>query len=156
MSDNPYTLSNKQLLDKFANTCARAGISNSGFMIDATGPSRARYAQYLKNVVLSRMDGKKPPFNPGDTVETKSESDEQIRPIDGNHGFFTCYDPAALMARGSSYKISEIYYRPSETESEWWLRFRSLGENHNAFWLYRATHFSLVAVPEPAAKGPLQ
>ena len=68
MSNYAFDLSNSVLLAELEVSAAKAGMSNSGFIIDVAGPMHAEEYRYLHGVVLSRLDGQIPPFRRGDVV----------------------------------------------------------------------------------------
>jgi hypothetical protein len=80
MSQWAYDMSNGELIDAFAQACAKSGVSNSGLCIDPWGPLHATEAYYLKGVLLARMEGLKPPLKRGDVV--RSKSDQNVHSVD--------------------------------------------------------------------------
>lgn len=79
--ENPYSWDNEKLLKEFMNTCSYAGFSGSGIVIDVTAGESVSGAHYLKGVLKARLEGLKPPFNPGDIVKPNKE---KLRPSDKN------------------------------------------------------------------------
>ena len=75
--ENPYSWDDEKLLKEFMNACARAGSASSGIAIDVTTGDCISTAHHLKGVLKARLEGLKPPFNPGDTVQLNKEN---IRP----------------------------------------------------------------------------
>ncbi len=72
--ENPYAWDTEKLLSEFMNACARTGISNSGLVISFSAGFDHSQAHYLRGVVRARIDGVKPPIQPGDQVQPKSEA----------------------------------------------------------------------------------
>jgi len=72
--ENPYAWNTEKLLSEFMNACARTGISNSGLVISFSAETDHSRAHYLRGVVLSRIEGVRPPVQPGDQVQPKSEA----------------------------------------------------------------------------------
>lgn len=108
------------------NACARAGFSGSGAVIDPSARSDLSAAHYLKGVLMARLDGVKPPFNPGDELYPKNII---TRPSDRNH-WQRSRDGRPLSPPGLV--IKELHYvgkdcwdiifvgkDPSTTDSEW-------------------------------------
>jgi hypothetical protein len=72
--ENPYLWTTEKLLDKFMNACARAGVSNSGFVISFSSGSDLGNAHYLRSVLSARLNRVEPPAHPGAKVQPRSES----------------------------------------------------------------------------------
>src|SRR3569832_2801825 len=107
-----YEMSDQELLDEFMNACARAGTSNSGLVIDFSAGSDRAEAHYLRGVVLSRIDGEKPPFARGDKVILNQPPAQSVNKVN--------YSPRFLK-EGEVHEVSRIYYEGKRT---WALSFK--------------------------------
>lgn len=63
-----YDMSNEELLKACWDATVQAGVSNSGLVMGFGGNFHQTEAFYLYGVALSRLNGKRPPFAPGDKV----------------------------------------------------------------------------------------
>lgn len=61
-----YDLDNKRLMNSLLRAAAEAGVSGSGLIMDLSGSDYHTPVIYLKGVVLSRLEGRRPPFAVGD------------------------------------------------------------------------------------------
>ncbi|MBU2036631.1 hypothetical protein KJ866_00245 [Patescibacteria group bacterium] len=135
MKKNPYDWDNGLLLAKFMMVCMKAG--NSGNISDFGPPASDDSAQlsYLKGAVMARLEGKKPPFKPGDDAL----SCEEARPLNS---------PASdLILPGKTMEVIRVYYSGNDL---WHIEI----EGHLGL-LYRAEDFVLVLptdnLPDDAA-----
>lgn len=126
-----YEVSNIELINRFGDACARAGIANSGLCIDFTAGDKIVQVNYLKGVILARLDGQKPPFEPGMKVRIKKEV---VRPVPPKH-----YD-APNSRRGQTYTINRVWY----DDGRWYLTFKELEQWSELKAQYPATQFCLV------------
>ncbi len=120
-----YDLTNEELVEKLKSACARAGCSNSGLVIDVMAGSDLEHARYLAGVVLSRLNGKQPPFKSGMTVRVKPGSQAKTERYN-----------AQEINPDSNYTISKVHYSNND---KWLLHFREV-ENGN----YYADNFEVI------------
>jgi hypothetical protein len=69
MGTSPFDMEALELVNRFMNACAEAGISRSGLCIDVAAGIKLRKAHLLKAAVLARIEGATPPFKTGDKVK---------------------------------------------------------------------------------------
>jgi len=129
MSEWAYDMSNGELIDAFANACARSGASNSGLCIDPMGPWHAADARYFKSVLLARLEGLKPPFKRGDVVKTKSGQ--------GAHSM-DYWGPS--MPHNAHQTIHRIYY---DGNGRWLLDFEGISSKERRDPQFNADDFVL-------------
>jgi len=132
-----YEASNSELVDRFMEACARAGVSNSGLCIDMLAGADVVQMNYLKGAILARLDGQKPPFAPGTKVRVK---DGVALPIRAKH-----YDAPDLKGE-QTYTIDRVWYN-----SIWYLTFLEMADFSELKAQYQAERFCL-AESESVAK----
>ena len=100
-----YEAPNEELIAKFTKACMTAGASSSGLVVDLMAGPNLAYMGYLKGVVLARLDGVAPSFEP----------DQQVRVIapDGIRGSWK----TIRLPKGHEYKVSRVWY----VEKQWFL-----------------------------------
>ncbi len=113
---NPYNWSNDVLLDALVRVAARAGVSNSGLVIDLSASSDVSQLHYLKGVMLARLHGKQLPFNLGDAVKPKSGGLVKGRVSDG-----FCPREASF---NEPEKIVKLWYLGNDRWEVGFLKFR--------------------------------
>lgn len=123
-----YDMTNEQLLEAFVKAAAEAGIAGSGLCIDIMAGCKFAEFGYLKGVVLSRLEGLKPPFTRGDHVVVKPEVTAQ--PRRPNH------DP--VLKSDGALVVFRAYYM----DEKWFLDFYGL-EGETLPLLYPAEDFEL-------------
>jgi len=132
MSQWAYEMSNRELLSAFAEACARSGLSNSGIIMSFTGSMDAERARYLRGVLLSRLDGLKPPFKPGDVVKPSGNG---VSPVSWRHG----HTP---LPQDKHQKILSILYAGN---GDWLLELEGTQEGEYGRPQFNAKAFVLVA-----------
>lgn len=97
----------QRLLSALMNASARAGVSNSGLVVDLSDDNDLYEAHYLKSVVLARFDNVRPSVKPGQKFRTVStlatEYTRTVHPLGGSH-------MGNCLVRGSTYTIREVWY----------------------------------------------
>lgn len=68
-----YDLSNGDILDRFMQACAKAGVSSSGLVIDFMGSTYNDLMRYYRGVLLVRLEKISPPFSVGEAVSLKDK-----------------------------------------------------------------------------------
>lgn len=66
-----YEIEPEELVKKFRDMAAQAGISGSGLVIDFAAGYTFLEASYLEGAVLARIEGVQPPFSPGMLLKPK-------------------------------------------------------------------------------------
>jgi hypothetical protein len=127
-----YELTNEKLIREFMRVCEWAGTANSGLAIDCMAGSYLEDAHYLKGVVLSRLDGKIPPFKRGNVVRAV--------PGIGGRVFPTFPNSEPRIDLGRNYTVSRVHYRD---DGRWFLEFRGL-EGNRGTPHYDAKEFKVV------------
>ncbi len=114
-----YDYTNKELVTAFLDAAARAGVSSSGLVFDLTRDSSVADACYLKGILLSRLDGKKPPFAAGDRAQFvwESRNPSTVYPVNFVRGHYSRPEakPDVL------YEVARVFY---EEDGEWTLFFK--------------------------------
>jgi len=128
-------MTNEQLIQAFARTCAASGVANSGLVVDVMGPIHASEARYLKSVLLARLEGQKPPFNRRDLVESKSL--QAVWSADG----------ARFSATPGPHEIFRVHY---EGNGKWFLEFKDIPEGRLEAPRFPAEEFVLVCAATAA------
>lgn len=128
MSQWAYEMNNETLVKEFADACAKAGTACSGLVIDVRGPEYVEEAQYLKGVLLARLDGLKPPFKRDDTVRPAQKN---IRAVDWWGG---------VLPEKPSFKIVRIYYAG---KGQWLLAFQGIPEGDRGYPKFDTLNFVL-------------
>ena len=133
--ETAYDWPNEKLVEYFMDACARAGISNSGLVIDFMAGSNFDEAHYIKGIILSRLDGKTPSFKRNDVVVIKANirtiSAKQSRGPDIGHN--------------KNFTIWRVHY----DNGRWFLEFEGIrGDRGTA--LYDAEKFELDKLAESA------
>lgn len=105
-----YEISDEDLIRRFSEACARVGVSNSGLCISPGAGDDAVHARYLHGVVLARLAGKKPPYEPSQRV---------VVTLNGLSGY--SYRSPNLVA-GSQYTIERVWY----VEKSWYLELKGI------------------------------
>lgn len=133
-----YDYSNEELVREFWVTCAKAGVSNSGLVIDVGAGSHMEQAQYMGGIVLSRLEGKTLPFKRGDVVRAKPEI-KLVYP----HQYW-----GSEIGSGRSYEVKRVHYYVG---GKWFLEFYGVRGERGAPH-YNAENFELVeaAISAPA------
>lgn len=126
-----YDMPHEELLRNFADACAEAGTANSGFVFDIMGPVHVANARYLKGVLLSRLEGKQPPFKRGNMVQPKAGST-------GVHA--EAYWGISVLP-GVAQTITKIHY---EGNGRWLLQFKGIPEGARGFPQFKAEEFEAV------------
>ena len=140
MSQNEYELTNEELLDAFLQAVARAGVSNSGLVFDAMAGHERAEAAYLNGVVLSRLDGVKPPFSRGAQVAPKEAASVPVLSVNrGRHGHRVYIGPE----KKGKYTVNRVVY---EGNAKWSLYFKEVEE-----YRYPAEHFKAVSASSAQA-----
>lgn len=138
MANSPYLLSNTDLLNTFMRACSRAGASNNGMVIDFMAPYDAQYAQYLKGVVLARIDGKQPPFTEGSIVV-----------LSGQDPLLDDIYLKAPITPGTHLAINQVHYLGN---NQWRLVFKGIDPAYDGrIPIYKPDRFTLVEVEATAA-----
>lgn len=122
-----YDMTNEQLLEAFVKAAAEAGIAGSGLCIDIMAGCKFAEFGYLKGVVLSRLEGLKPPFTRGDEVVAKPGITTQPR--------YPNYDPA--LKSDTVLVVFRAYYM----DKKWFLGFCGLEEGETLPFIYPAEDF---------------
>ena len=130
-----YDFTNDTLVELFMDACGEAGASNSGSVIDFRAGAHLEDAHYLKGVVLSRLDGKKPPFERDDVVVIKPEI-QTVRPE-------RYWEPE--IGHNRNFTVWRVHYY----NEKWFLEFRGIS-NDRGIVLYDVEKFELVK-PETLA-----
>lgn len=110
-----YDCSNTELVDEFWRAVARAGVSNSGLVIDTMAGSDRAEDLYFRGVLLSRLEGKERPFIRGDRVQllsSKSGYSCSVNRYDYSRG---------SVEHGKVYEVSRTFY---ENDGKWSLIFK--------------------------------
>ncbi len=123
-----YEISDEDLVRRFSEACVRTGVSNSGLCISPGADDDAVHARYLKGVVLARLAGKKPPYEPSQRV---------VVTRDGLQG--SSYR-LPILAAGSQYTIEKVWY----TENNWYLELKGIAAAEILSPIYPASGFKLV------------
>lgn len=126
-----YDMPNEELLKEFTRAAAEVGIASSGLCIDVMANLKFEEFNYLKGVVLSRLEGLKSSFTRGDKVVVKSGITS--RPRSPN------FSPALKSDMDEALVVSRTHY----TDKEWFLEFRNLKEGVSFLVIYPAKDFEL-------------
>ena len=105
-----YETTNLELLDELIERCCKAAPAAQGLITDAGAGCDWQEAQYLRGVILSKLDGNEPPFKPDDQVICIEES---VR----------CLDNAYLVEIDQQLTIVRIWYLG---DGDWALEFKEL------------------------------
>jgi hypothetical protein len=147
-----YEMKSEELMEALSRATVRAGISNSGLVIDLTGNNDGAGAFYLYGVVLSRLEGKLPPFKPGDVVIMDPKETYYCGPVISSS---SRHHASGEAAPNVQYEVAAIYYekvhRAAYRGGEqrlWTLRFndKAVGECR-----FTASRFLKVGQAVPAA-----
>ena len=120
-----YDCSNEELTKKFWEALARAAVSGSGLVISFTGGYERAEAFYLYGVVLSRLEGKRPPFTPGDRVRISPDATYQCHSVNTVGEYYSL----GKSQPDTEYEVAKVYYekqyRPHSSDHEyvWTLSF---------------------------------
>jgi hypothetical protein len=133
MSESAYTLSNDELLRQFSRASAEAGTSNSGLVIDCGASYYKQRMKYLFGVLLSKLEGKQPPFPEGSFIKPKYG--EGIRATNEQGGI-----PRLLLQ--DTRQIDEVWY----VAGKWEVKIKGLHE-----FRFSADDFVKVESPEIVA-----
>lgn len=131
-----YEYTNAELLQRLMDASGRAGISHHPRSADHLLGSHWNEAQYLGGVVLSRMDGKTPPFKRGDLVKFKPDS-KSLRVL---AYWFPKSDPKG------TYTVARVHYK----NSNWLLELQGVNWKLESLARCSAEEFDLVPAPAPA------
>ncbi len=135
MSQWAYEMSNRDLLRTFTEACAEAGVSCSGIVFDPGASLVVRRFRYLEGVLLSRLDGVKPPFKPGDVVQAKDGAAADLK------GHWLPPPPGELT-------VQRVHYAGG---GDWLLEFKGIPQDHNgAYPTFIAK--GVVTIPSVAGK----
>lgn len=129
-----YDLPSHELVERLSDAAARTGISNSGLVI-ALGRAYHRTGfTYLRGVVMSRMEQKRPPFKLGAEFQLREGlRTSRSKNHDGDLQYCTAES-------GTVYELCQLWYLPKSFKSPewgWQLEFGSLPN-----WLFAADDFS--------------
>ena len=100
-----YDYASEKLMEALWRATARAAISNSGLVIDLTGSGNAARATYLHGVILSRLDGKRPPFMPGDKVRMNPKATYYCSSVNRNE-----HHSAGEAKSDTEYLVENVFY----------------------------------------------
>ncbi|MEK7138002.1 MAG: hypothetical protein AAB787_00690 [Patescibacteria group bacterium] len=133
MAKLAYDYSNEELVHAFSKAVARAGVSNSGLVIDIMAGQDRSEAIYLRGVLLSRLDGKERPFTQGDRVRLSEHARHYV--ASRNTGGESYYSRGKAET-GKTYEVFRTFY---EGSGEWSIYF--VGDEE---YRYPAEHFKKV------------
>ncbi len=103
-----YEMTNEELLQRFASICRLVGTS--GIVIDPLGPYEED-ERYLEGVLLSRLEGKKPPFTCGKKVSCTTP----------------CYYHPHRIEAGQKLTVQRVWYKG---EGVWELEFEEIPKDN--------------------------
>ena len=126
-----HEVSNVELIERFMKACARAGISNSGLCIDPSAGAQIVQMNYLRGVILARLDGQKPPFKHDMKVGVKKGAVLPVRP--------KCYYAPNLEGK-QTYTIDRVWY----DSGTWYLTFKEFRDWNELEAQYPAEQFCVV------------
>ena len=126
--ETAYDWPNEKLINAYAEACMRAGVSNSGLVIDFMSGTNHEEARYLRGVILSRLDGKTQSFRRDDVVVIKTD----IRTVSAKQYW------GLALGHNKNFTIWRIHY----DNGRWFLEFRGIRGDRGAA-LYDAEKFEL-------------
>jgi hypothetical protein len=137
MTKLAYDYTHMELVDAFVRAVAKAGVANSGLVIEIMGPHHAREARYLRGVLLARLEGQERPFTKGDRVRLKTRL--AVSSVNYDGGYYR-----REVHAGKEYAVSRVFY---DGIGKWSI---SLGED--ADFRFPAEEFKKTPqeVPQPA------
>lgn len=145
MEQSAYERSNEALLEAFARARAHVGASNSGLVSDPLWREWRDEARHLKRVLLSRLEGQKPPFKQSDVVQPKTGETRNSVNFFGNvPESVHSADYWGTKVTGPQ-KIHKIHYAG---EGKWLLELEGFPTGERGFPLFHAEEF--VAMPSAA------
>ena len=126
--ETAYDWPNEKLINGYAETCMRAGVSNSGLVIDFMAGSNHEEARYLRGVILSRLDGKTQSFKRNDVVVIKAD----IRTVSSKQYW------GPTLGHNNNFTIRRVHY----DNGKWFLEFEGI-RCDEGIPLYDAEKFEL-------------
>lgn len=118
MSKIAYDYTNTELLSWFWGYVVKAGVSNSGFVVDPAAGHYLAEARYLRGVLLSRLERKERPFTRGDIVKISKRAPSNISSVNKS-GEGNSY---RQVGRSDTCEITRVIYSGSD---KWLLVFKN-------------------------------
>ena len=131
-----YDMPAAQLVNELIHSAARASVSGSGLVIDMTGPFHAAETRYLVGVVVSKLEGKTPPFRWGVKVRATRRVTSSCRNWS-----------QTIEASAKTFTIARIYYH----SSRWLLSFEEIQDGDKGPYLFDVAAFEEVAAEATTA-----
>lgn len=100
-----YDDTNEKLVEALWKATARAAISNSGLIMELVSTGDAARATYLHGVILSRLNGKRPPFVPGDKVRMNPKATYYCGSANRNE-----YHSIGEAKADTKYVVEDVFY----------------------------------------------
>lgn len=111
-----YEYTPKALLDVYRDAVAKAAVSNSGLVISIGAESDRGRVFYLNGIILSKLEGQKPPFNRGEEVRTMPSRPFRVQSVNMGPGYISHF-----IEPDETHEISQIFY---EGAGKWTLKFK--------------------------------
>ncbi len=149
-----YDMNNEELMENLLKATSRAAVSGSGLVIDFMRSSHQSEAFYFYGVVLSRLEGTRPPFMRGERVRIDPKATYYCGSVNtiGEHSTTGEAKP------GKDYEVVRVYFETRNCYDiggkqylGWTLALRDKKNAEFEDYRFPAERFKRVKVKQPAA-----